>query len=64
MFSNDQLKFMKKIGISVNFDDLSDEDYITIEETVSAYLQRSGFDKNYQPTKEGLLCESILDSLP
>ena len=63
MFNNKQKEFMKEIGISVNFDHLTDDDYIAIEETVSERLQKNGFDKDYNPTDEGLMCESILDEL-
>ena len=63
MFNKMQKEFMKKIGISVNFDHLTDDDYMTIEEIVSKRLQVKGFDQNYQPTEEGMMCESILDKL-
>jgi hypothetical protein len=63
MFNNKQKEFMKEIGISVNFDHLTDDDYIAIEETVSEWLQKNGFDKGYNPTDDGLMCESILDEL-
>ena len=63
-FSNDQIEFMKKIGISVDFSkDLSDADHEAIEEKVAEHLQKSGFDKDYLPTEEGKMCESILDEL-
>ena len=63
-FSNSQVEFMKRIGISLDFaNDLSDADYERIEEGVSSYLQKNGFDNNYNPTEEGKMCESILDSL-
>lgn len=39
-FSKTQIDFMKKIGISFNFSNISDDDYILIEEKVSAYLQK------------------------
>lgn len=39
-FNKTQIDFMKKIGISFNFSNISDEDYILIEEKVSAYLQK------------------------
>lgn len=63
MFNNKQKEFMKEIGISVNFDHLTDDDYIAIEETVSEWLQKNGFDMGYNPTDDGLMCESILDEL-
>jgi hypothetical protein len=63
-FSKNQIEFMKKIGISVDFSKkLSDSNYEAIEEKVSEYLQKSGFDKDYLPTEEGKICEAILDVL-
>ncbi len=63
-FSKNQIEFMKKIGISVDFSKpLSAADYETIEEKVSTHLQKNGFDKDYLPTEEGKMCESILDLL-
>lgn len=63
-FNENQIEFMKKIGISINFNDnLSDSDYDLIEEKVSDYLQKNGFDENYEPTEEGTMCEAILDML-
>ena len=63
-FSENQIEFMKKIGISINFSgNLSDSDYELIEEKVSEHLQKNGFDENYEPTEEGRMCESILDLL-
>ena len=63
-FSENQIEFMKKIGISINsFDNPSDEDVDVIEEKVSEHLQLKGFDKNYSATADGEMCESILDML-
>lgn len=63
-FSKKQVEFMKSIGIQVDFEKtLSDEEYITIEEKISEHLQKKGFDKDYLPTQEGKICESILDML-
>lgn len=64
MFSKKQIEFMHKIGISINsFDNLTDSDYEQIETKVSEHLQKKGFDKDYSPTKDGEMCESILDML-
>lgn len=64
IFDKNQIEFMNKIGISINFSDvLSDSDYEIIEEEVSNHLQLVGFDSNYEPTEEGKMCESILDML-
>lgn len=62
-FSQEQIKFMKNIGISINFDDASDEEIVLVEEKVSEHLQAHGFDDKYSPTKDGEMCESILDML-
>ena len=63
-FSENQIKFLKKIGISINsFDYLSDEDIDVIEEKVSEHLQKKGFNKDYSATADGEMCESILDRL-
>lgn len=63
-FSENQIEFMKKIGISIDFSkNLSDSDYELIEEKVSEHLQKKGFDAEYEPTEEGKMCESILDML-
>lgn len=63
-FTDKQIEFMKEIGVSVDFSrELTDSDYETIESEVSEYLQAHGFDDNYEPTDEGIICESILDIL-
>ncbi len=63
-FSKNQIEFMKEIGISVDFSkQLSDADYEAIEEKVAEHLQKNGFDKDYLPTEDGKMCESILDAL-
>ncbi|MBE5813971.1 MAG: hypothetical protein E7320_02025 [Clostridiales bacterium] len=64
MFSEAEKVFLKSIGINANFDTISDDEFATIEEKVSEHLQKRGFDEEYEPTKEGLMCESILDKLP
>ena len=62
-FSENQIEFMKKIGIAINFDNASDNNQIEIEEKVSDYLQKKGFNEDYSPNKDGEICESILDML-
>ena len=62
-FTQEQLDFMKRIGINVA-PPFSDDDYIAIEEQVGDYLQVYGFDECYEPTADGRMCESILDALP
>ncbi len=62
-FNNNQIEFMKKIGISINHENISDSDILLIEEKVSEYLQKKGFNEDYSPNQEGEMCESILDML-
>jgi len=64
MFSKAEKLFLKNIGIHADFDNISDDELVKIEEKVSLYLQKRGFDEEYKPTEEGLMCESILDKLP
>ena len=40
---------------------MSNDDLIELEDIVPKVLQKSGFDKEYNPTKTGLMCESILN---
>nr|DAW81117.1 MAG TPA: hypothetical protein [Caudoviricetes sp.] len=61
MFNEEQIEYMKKIGISLKFDNLSEDDYINIEDKVSEHLQKYGYDEDYEPTDDGKICESILD---
>ena len=64
MFSEAEREFLRHISIDINFDKISDDEFVMIEDKVSAYLQKNGFDEEYKPTKEGLMCEAILDHLP
>ncbi len=63
MFSKKQIEFMQRIGLTINFENPSDDELGIVEEKVSEYLQEYGFDKEYNPTEDGKICESILDSL-
>lgn len=60
-FTDEQIAFIKEIGIDVDFDNLSDADLDAIEEAVTDEYQIRGLDKDYEPTETGLMCESILD---
>ena len=63
MFSEKQIKYMKNNGIVVDFINPSDVGLSKIEEVISTRLQIHGFDKNYEITEDGLICEEILDIL-
>lgn len=63
-FKNKHIEFMKKIGIRVrSYSNPSASDIALIESKVSEHLQKKGFDADYAPTEDGLLCEEILDIL-
>lgn len=64
MFTKNQIDFMKDKGFKIDFDKkLSDDDYILIEEMASHLLQTEGFDKDYEPTQTGKMCEIIIDAM-
>lgn len=64
MLSKQQIKYLTKIGLNLDYNNLSDNDWIKIEDAVASRLEALGFDKNYNVTLEGKMCESILDVLP
>lgn len=63
MFSEKQKEFMETLGLNLDFNNLSDDDYVLIEDTVGDELVYEGLDINYEPTSIGKMCESILDLL-
>ena len=63
--TDEQIEFMKKIGVPVrDYRHLSDDDWVTIEDYVGDYLTLQCLDDKYNPNEEGQMCYSILDSLP
>jgi len=62
VFTEEQISFMKKLGIRANFNAPSDDEAVLIEDRVASCLQEHGFDKDYMPTAIGTMCESILDT--
>lgn len=63
MFDEKQIDFMRKTGISIDFDNPSEDELLMVEDVISERLQIDGFDENYVPTEIGKMCESILDIL-
>lgn len=63
MFTEKEKEYMRSIGLNLDFDNLSDDDYILIEEVVGDRLTLSELDENYYPTPNGFLCYEILDKL-
>lgn len=62
-FNEEQINFMKSLGLEFNFNNLSVDNLVKIEEVAANELQRSGFDENYNITDVGQMCESIFDAL-
>lgn len=62
MFTEEQISFMKKLGIRAHFDAPTDDEAVLIEDRVATCLQEHGFDKDYMPTAIGTMCEAILDT--
>lgn len=63
VFTKDQISFMKELGIHVNFIAPTVDEIAQIEDDVSWWLQKYGFDENYFPTADGKMCENILTEL-
>lgn len=62
MFTDEEIQYMKNVlGLNLDFNNLSDDDWLLIEETVADRLGIYGFDENYEPTPDGLMCEALID---
>lgn len=67
-FNNNQIEYIKNT-LKVNdilFSDakkLTDVQVCNIFDKATVYLMEHGFNENYEPTTDGLMCESILDIL-
>jgi len=61
-FNQQQMDLLKQLNIcGDNISDFSETDLDKIEDAVSEKLQIDGFDKDYNVTEIGKICESILD---
>ena len=63
MFNEKQIKFIQSLGLKLDFDNLTDDDLVNIEDAGAEKLQQSGFNAAYDTTSVGKMCESILDEL-
>ena len=61
LFNDEQLNMFKEIGRPIEDRSYSDDEIIELDELIADRLMYSGFDEDYNPTKEGIICESILD---
>lgn len=65
MFTEEQRELIRSVcGHSFDFSNLSDDDWVEIEDAIGDHLTLRCLDENYNPNAEGLICEDILDSLP
>lgn len=64
-FTKEEIEFMKSLGLNFDFNNLSDDEWVEIEDVVGTKYNDDGFDDQYynNPNKIGLMCESILDKL-
>ena len=62
MFDLNEIRLMNKIGLTLDFSFLSDDDLVKIEDVVGDFYTKEA-QKTDTATKEILLCESILDKL-
>lgn len=61
LFNKKQLKLFKELGKPIEDREYSSDEILELDRLIADRLMYSGFDKDYNPTKEGLICESILD---
>lgn len=59
-FNVGQINYIKSLGLEFDFNNLSVNNIIRIEEIVADKLSQSGYDENCNITKDGEMCESIL----
>lgn len=65
MFNNQQIKYMQEqLNLNLDFNNLSDDDWVKIEDIVGTRLQTHGLSKNNSPTKDAIMCDSILSKIP
>lgn len=64
MFLPEQIEFMKRLGLQMDFSHLSDEDYCRIEDIVGDAYTEAAQEHPNEATDKILMCESILDALP
>lgn len=63
MFNESQVEFMRKIGLKLDFNNLSDEALVKIEEVIGDEYTLELMNHPEGTTKKAQMCESILDQL-
>ena len=65
IFSKEEQEFMANVlKLDLNFNRMTGDDWILLEDTVGDRLTLHCLDKDYNPSAEGVMCEHILDKLP
>jgi len=65
MFTKKEISLMRKLGLDFDFDNLTDDEWCELEDTVGDHLDLRCLEgDDYKPNAEGLLCYDILDKLP
>lgn len=66
MLTNQEIEFLKSLGLNLDYDHIADWDmeWADVEERVGDELVMQGLDENYNPNPIGVICEGILDKLP
>ena len=63
-FTEQQHALLRKIGVRTDVEaDLTDEQWLEVEDSVSEHLIIHCFDAEYNPNEEGRICEDILGRL-
>lgn len=62
-FTDEEIEFMKSSGLNFDFNNLSEDEWIAIEDRVGDELTLKGLDLDYYPNKTGKMCYRILDKL-
>lgn len=66
MLTKQEIEFLKSLDLKLDYKHIDDWDteWAEVEDRVGDELVMRGLDKNYNPNRIGVICESILDKLP
>lgn len=65
MFTEIEINYMMhELGLEFDFNNLSCDDWVKLEDAVAKRLEIKGFDGDYKPTLDGRICEGIIDKIP
>lgn len=67
LFTDEEVRLMRKIGLDYDFahpERLSNDEWVSIEDTVGDEWTLRCLDENYVPNADGIICQNILAKLP